>query len=95
MANVRKVAAYTYQALLGLAATQLGLPVSSLSVVDGIVSGGGKSVSYGQLVQGKHLDLKIPVTGKLAKVDASEGSGIAGWTVLSWRESADEAGEPV
>ncbi len=28
MANVRKVAAYTYQALLGLAATQLGVPVA-------------------------------------------------------------------
>src|SRR5882724_4441858 len=38
MANVRKVAAYTCQALLGLAATQFGLPVSSLSVVDGTVS---------------------------------------------------------
>src|SRR5882724_2346560 len=56
MANVRKVAAYTYQALLGLAATQFGVPVSSLSVVDGIFSGGGKSLSYGQLVQGQHLD---------------------------------------
>src|SRR5438876_7922877 len=30
--NVRKVAAYTYQALLGLASTQLGVPVSSLTV---------------------------------------------------------------
>jgi len=78
MANVRKVAAYTYQALLGLAATQFGVPVSGLSVVDGIVSGGGKSLSYGQLVQGQHLDLKIPITGKLAKVDPSEDAGIAG-----------------
>jgi CO/xanthine dehydrogenase Mo-binding subunit len=78
MANVRKVAAYAYQALLGLAATQFGVPVSSLSVVDGVVSGGGKSLSYGQLVQGQNLDLKIPITGKLAKVDPSEGAGIAG-----------------
>src|SRR5882672_3218586 len=78
MANVRKVAAYAYQALLGLAAAQFGVPVSSLSVVDGIVSGGGKSLSYGQLVQGQHLDLKIPIIGKLAKVDSSEGSGISG-----------------
>src|SRR6202162_6642558 len=30
--NVRKVAAYTYQALQGLAATQLGVPVDNLSV---------------------------------------------------------------
>jgi len=78
MANVRKVAAYTYQALLGLAAAQFGVPVSSLSVVDGVVSGGGKSLSYGHLVQGQHLDLKIPIIGKLAKVDPSEGSGISG-----------------
>ena len=61
MANVRKVAACTYQALLSLAATQLGVPVSALTVTDGIVSGAGKSISYGQLVQGQHLDLKIPV----------------------------------
>src|SRR5256712_398369 len=39
-ANVRKVAAYTYQALLGLAASQLGVPASALTVTDGIVSGG-------------------------------------------------------
>ncbi len=70
-ANVRKVAAYTYQALLGLAAKQLGVPVSEITVTAGIVSGGGKSLSYGQLVQGQHLDLKIPVSGAAAKVDRS------------------------
>src|SRR5260370_29104208 len=76
--NVRKVAAYTYQALLRLAASQLAVPVSSLSVADGIVSGGGKSISYGQLVQGQHLDLKIPVSGKPLGIDPSEDVGIAG-----------------
>ena len=45
MANVRKVAAYTHQAVLGLAATQLGVPVSKLTVADAIVSGGDKSIS--------------------------------------------------
>src|SRR5258708_37089578 len=80
MANVRKVAAYTHQALLGLAATQLGVPVPNLTAADAIVSGGGKSISYGQLVQGQQLDLKIPVTGMRAKVDPStpEGNGLAG-----------------
>src|SRR6202040_2357450 len=63
MYNIRKVAAYTYQALLGLAATQLRVPAENLSVVDGVVSGGGKKVSYGELVQGQHLELKIPVEG--------------------------------
>ncbi|HMC57681.1 MAG TPA: molybdopterin cofactor-binding domain-containing protein, partial [Candidatus Solibacter sp.] len=77
-ANVRKVAAYTYQALLGLAATELGVPVSGLTVTDGVVSGGGKSISYGQLVQGQHLELKIPVSGKAVKVDPSADTGVAG-----------------
>jgi CO/xanthine dehydrogenase Mo-binding subunit len=74
--NLRKVGAYTYQALLGLAATQLGVPVSALTVREGIVSGGGKSISYGQLVQGQHLDLKIPIKGKATKIDPSSDHGL-------------------
>lgn len=84
MANVRKVAAYAHQALLGLAAAQLGVPASELTVTDGIVSGRGKSISYGQLVQGQQLDLKIPVTGKPAKADPAAWVGITsldGFTV--------------
>jgi nicotinate dehydrogenase subunit B len=77
-ANVRKVAAYTYQALTGLAATRLGVPVSTLTVTDGIVSGGGKSLSYGQLVHGQHLDLTIPVSGTPAKADPAVWNGITG-----------------
>lgn len=83
MAKFRKVAAYTYQALLGLAATRLGVPVSALTVTDGIVSGAGKTVSYGQLVQGQHLDLKLAVSGQALKMDASEDSGVAGLYGLS------------
>jgi len=78
MSNLRKVAAYTHQALLGLAATQLGVPASGLTVADGVVSGGGKSISYGQLVEGQHLDLKIPVEGKLPQIDSAEWVGVAG-----------------
>jgi CO/xanthine dehydrogenase Mo-binding subunit len=78
MSNVRKVAAYTHQALLGLAATKLGVPASGLIVVDGMVSGGGKSVSYGQLVEGQQLDLKIPVEGKFPQIDTTEWMGVAG-----------------
>jgi CO/xanthine dehydrogenase Mo-binding subunit len=61
--NIRKVAAYMYQTLLSMASTQLGAPVGSLTVKDGVISGGGKTVSYGQLVGGKALNLSIPVTG--------------------------------
>ena len=88
MNNVRKVAAYTYQALLGLAATQLGVPMTSLTVVDGVVSGGGKKVSYGELVQGQHLELKIPVKGSLAKPDP------AGWVGLASLDGITVEGDP-
>ena len=63
--NVRKVAAYTYQALLELAAVTLGVSKNELSVTDGVVSGGGKRISYGELVKGGRLKLTIPVDGTL------------------------------
>ena len=76
--NLRKVAAYTRQALLDLAAKKLGAPVAELTVVDGVVSGGGKSVRYGELVRDEHLDLKIPVAGAPAKIDPKDPNGVAG-----------------
>jgi nicotinate dehydrogenase subunit B len=66
--NVRKAAAYTYQALLDLASKQLGVPKSDLSVKSGVISGGGKSVSYGDLVKGQQLKLTIPVSGSLTSI---------------------------
>src|SRR5579863_816652 len=78
MANLRKVAAYTREALLELAAKRFGVPVSNLSVSNGIVSAGGKSISYGDLVQGQQLDLKIPVTGILAKSAPGQWVGVLG-----------------
>src|SRR5580692_3034228 len=66
--NIRKAAAYTYQALLDLASQKLGVPKSEISVKDGVVSGGGKSMSYGDLVKGQQLQLTIPVSGTLNSV---------------------------
>jgi len=71
--NIRKAAAYTYQALLDLASERLGVPKEKLSVKDGIVSGGGKSISYGDLVKNQQLKLTIPVKGDL--------TGIMGLTI--------------
>ena len=39
-----------------------------LSVKDGIVSGGGKSISYGDLVKDQQLKLTIPVRGDLTSI---------------------------
>lgn len=77
MNNVRKVAAYTYQALLGLAAQELNVPVAELTVTDGVVTGGGRSLTYGQLLQGQHLDLKIPVKGERAQADPTKWVGMS------------------
>ncbi len=57
---MRAAAATAMQALLGLASTNLGVPVSSLSAANGIISGGGKSVTYAALVGGQLLNTTIP-----------------------------------
>src|SRR5580692_10444746 len=66
--NIRKAAAYTYQALLDVASKRLGVPKDKLSVKDGVVSGAGKSISYGDLVKGQQLKLTIPVMGDLTSI---------------------------
>ena len=65
MPNVRKAAAYTYQALLELAAIRLAVDKGQLTAKDGIFSGGGKSIAYGKLVEGQQLTLRIPVAGTI------------------------------
>jgi len=59
--NVRKAAAYTYQALLDLGAERLGAPREQLVGDAGAFSAGGKKVTYGDLVKGRDLTLTIPV----------------------------------
>jgi nicotinate dehydrogenase subunit B len=66
--NIRKAAAYTHQALLDLGSEKLGVPKEKLSVKDGVVSGGGKSISYGDLIKGQQLKLTIPVKGDLTSI---------------------------
>jgi len=66
--NIRKAAAYTYQAVLDLASERLGVPKDKLSAKDGVVSGDGKSISYGDLVKDQQLKLTIPVSGDLTSI---------------------------
>ena len=66
--NIRKAAAYTHQALLDLASEKLSVPKDKLSVKDGIVTGGGKSTSYGDLIKNQQLKLTIPVKGDLTSI---------------------------
>jgi nicotinate dehydrogenase subunit B len=55
--KIRNVGAIVYNALLNMASANLGVPVANLTVKGGVVSGGGRTVSYGQLVGGKLLNL--------------------------------------
>jgi len=66
--NIRKAAAYTYQALLDVASERLGVAKDKLRGRDGVVSGAGKSVSYGDLVKEQQLKLTIPVKGELTSI---------------------------
>jgi CO/xanthine dehydrogenase Mo-binding subunit len=50
---VRAAAVAARGALLGMAATQLGVAASALTVSKGVVTGGGKSVKYSDLLGGK------------------------------------------
>jgi CO/xanthine dehydrogenase Mo-binding subunit len=56
----RAAAVAAKNALFDLASKQLGVPVSSLTVKDGVVSGGGRSVKYGDLLGGKMFNVKMP-----------------------------------
>jgi CO/xanthine dehydrogenase Mo-binding subunit len=60
--QVRGAAAEARRALLGLASASLGVPVAQLSVDKGVVSGGGKSVKYGDLIGGKLFNVKVTGT---------------------------------
>ncbi|MFM2124423.1 MAG: hypothetical protein RL328_874, partial [Acidobacteriota bacterium] len=60
--QVRTAAAEARAALLDMASKQLGVPAGQLTVARGVVSGGGKTVSYGQLIGDKRFNLAF--TGK-------------------------------
>jgi nicotinate dehydrogenase subunit B len=65
---IRTAAAAARQALLDLASTQLGVPKAQLSVSKGVVSGGGKSVTYGALLGGKLFNVTMPGSYQLQNV---------------------------
>jgi len=81
--QTRAAAAAAYQTLLGMASKQLGVPTTQLSVSKGVVSGGGKTVTYGQLIGDKLFTTAIPAQYNLAPVPSffggapSAGAGLA------------------
>jgi len=63
--TLRYAAAEARRVLLDMAAEKLGVPVAQLSVQDGVVSGGGKSVSYGELIGGRQFEVAMKWNGKI------------------------------
>jgi nicotinate dehydrogenase subunit B len=57
--QIRNAAAVARKALFDLAATRLGVKADELTTADGVVSGGGKQVSYGELIAGKAFSLTL------------------------------------
>jgi CO/xanthine dehydrogenase Mo-binding subunit len=55
--KIRNVATLARAALLSMASAKLGVPVANLTVDKGVVSGGGQTVKYGDLIGGKLFKL--------------------------------------
>jgi CO/xanthine dehydrogenase Mo-binding subunit len=71
--GVRAAAAHARLALLDLASKQLGVPTTSLSVSKGVVSGGGRSVTYGDLLGGKLFNIRMPASYNMAPLFQGPG----------------------
>jgi CO/xanthine dehydrogenase Mo-binding subunit len=63
----RQAAATARQFLLNLASARLGVPVASLTVTDGVVSGTGtaQKVTYGELLAGRKFNLTVSATAPM------------------------------
>jgi len=69
---VRGAAVAARQALLGLASTRLGVAVDSLTINSGVVSGGGRSVKYGELLGNKPFNLQMPASFKMSTLPGNQ-----------------------
>jgi nicotinate dehydrogenase subunit B len=81
--KVRAASAHARQALLGLASASLGVATSQLTVSKGVVSGGGKQITYGQLIGDKLLNVRMPASygfrALSAGIDTSTGDTTGLW----------------
>ena len=70
--QIRNAAALARSALLDQAATRLGVKPGELTVSAGTISGGGKTVSYGDLIGGKTFSLTVDHTKPPKTKDAKD-----------------------
>src|SRR5438094_322572 len=74
--QLRAAAAYAHQQLLGMAATQLGVPASGLSSSNGVITGGGKTVKFSDLMGGKNFGFSVPIPAGATNSGLIPGAGI-------------------
>jgi len=77
---VRAAAVAARGALLGMAATQLGVAASALTVSKGVVSGGGKSVKYSDLLGGKLF--KITMNPASLNIGVAPAKPVAAYSIV-------------
>ena len=75
--------------MLNLASQQLGVPASQLSVSKGVVSGGGKQVTYGQLMGGKTFNTKLSALSVPATLNpgVAPAKPISAYTTVTKRDT--------
>jgi CO/xanthine dehydrogenase Mo-binding subunit len=82
---IRAAGAIASQALLGMASTRLGVPVANLTVSKGVVSGGGSTVTYGELLGGKLINL--PLVPATLNPGVAPAKPIASYTMVTVRDA--------
>ena len=75
---VRMAAVQARQALNAMASANLGVPVASLTVSKGVVSGGGKTVTWGQLIGDKLFN--ITYTGTTLNAGVAPAKPVSAYT---------------
>jgi nicotinate dehydrogenase subunit B len=62
--NLALAAATAREALLSMAAINLGMPTDDLAIEDGVISGKSGRVTYGELIGGKHFEITLNSAAK-------------------------------
>jgi nicotinate dehydrogenase subunit B len=84
--KIRAVGVAARAAMLNLASTQLGVPVGSLTVSKGVISGGGKTTTYGAVMGGKTFNQVFTPASILPGVAPSKP--IANYSLVTKRDVA-------
>jgi CO/xanthine dehydrogenase Mo-binding subunit len=79
---VRAAAAAAYNALLGLASTKLGVPAANLTVKSGVVSGGGQTVKYSDLLGGQLFNVIMPASQASLPAGQAPAKAVANYTLI-------------